>query len=118
MTMKRLLMLLAATALALGVPVLSSAPASATSYHLCEVYGNNYCLGAADLNVGTAVTERVTGRDIEFKADGHYFDGYPTGTLKFTGATNRCAVSETYPYLIGFHVDVNYCSGVNGGCLG
>ncbi|SRR6266487_550258 len=67
-------------------------PASAAN-NLCETNGNNYCLGSADLNLYTAVTERKPGRNLIATPLGTTFDGFSTYLLQFSADATKCVAS-------------------------
>ncbi len=89
--------LFAATA-ALAIPAaMFAAPlpvSAATAFHMCESFGN-YCVGSADLNFGTAVSERIPGRLIIHDSLGGFFDNLPTYLLRFNADPTKCVAAAS-----------------------
>jgi hypothetical protein len=87
-------------AAAVAALTLPASPALASnSGHACETKAsganrNSFCLGASSLTSGTSILERTPGRTLSFVSNGGTFQGHQTGTLKFTGASNACAVDN------------------------
>jgi hypothetical protein len=82
-------------AVAAPVAILAaSPPARAATPHLCETYGR-YCLGSADLNVGTYVQERTPGRDLVLTPLGGRYDGHPTFLFQFSSDNSKCAGTQS-----------------------
>jgi hypothetical protein len=82
-------------AVAAPVAILAaSPPARAATPHLCETYGR-YCLGSADLNVGTYVQERTPGRDLVLTPLGGRYDGHPTFLFQFSSDNSKCVGTQS-----------------------
>jgi hypothetical protein len=92
-----LLATLAVPAVIFAAPLSASAankPLSASAANnLCETNGNNYCLGSADLNLYTAVTESKPGRNLIATPLGGTFDGFSTYLLQFSADATKCVAS-------------------------
>ncbi len=80
-----------AAALTLGVTpiVVGGAPALA-SVHVCTKYGNQWCLGASNLNAGTIITNSSPGRDIILQDQGFTHHGAEVYRLVFALDTSKC----------------------------
>lgn len=89
-----------AVAAAVAALALPASPALASnSGQLCETSDSgstnaSFCLGASSLTSGTSIVEKATGRTLSFVSNGGTYNGHQTGTLKFTGASNLCAVDN------------------------
>jgi hypothetical protein len=76
---------------------LSAAPAAADTAvgnHLCEAYGNQYCVGADNLDLYTHLVEQKPGRDITAtRITPGSFEGLPIFFLEFNLDRNKCVAS-------------------------
>jgi hypothetical protein len=83
----------ALAALAIPAAIFTAPPAGAsTAFHMCETYGS-YCVGSADLNLYTAVSERNPGRLIIPVSLGGEFDNYGTWLLEFNNDPSECVAA-------------------------
>lgn len=101
----------------LSVPVMLLAaplPASAAGRHLCETYGN-YCVGADNLNLYTAVVEKPKssggGRNIIDTPLGRlFYNEYPEYLLQFADDATKCVAAANN----GYDVVIHPCNGGSG----
>lgn len=97
-----------AAALVLGLsPVVAVASPALASTHVCTEYGNHYCLGANNLNDGTAVFSSDNGgRDIILQDQKFTHEGLEVYRLVFAEDQGKC---------VGFsnngNAEVRDCSG-------
>jgi hypothetical protein len=90
--------------LAIATPALA-----AQSGHLCMTYGSHYCADASTVADDFHIWGG-NGRDLEWAGDGGTWNGYSTGTIKFTYFNGECVdAPHTNTYLW-----VGPCSGVSG----
>jgi hypothetical protein len=81
-----------ATVASAAAMLVAPLPASAAGPHLCETYGS-YCLGSANLNLGTTVYETTPGRNLLQTSLGGTFDNHPTYELQFSADLSKCVAS-------------------------
>lgn len=97
----------ALAALAIPAAILAAPlPASASSSRLCETSGA-YCIGSANLNLYTAVTESNPGRNIVAEPQGGMFEGLPTYLLAFSADPSKCVAAANN----GVDVSIHPCNG-------
>lgn len=70
----------------------SANAATATDPRICESFGS-FCVGSADFNLFTAVTERNPGRDFTLISLGTTFDGFPNFDIVFSGDPSDCVAA-------------------------
>jgi hypothetical protein len=87
--------------------IVATATSALASVHICNVSGNQYCIGAPTLNFGDPVKLTVSGRDITRVDQGLIYNIWEVYELKFTADTTKCVgVQDT-----GSNVTVRACSG-------
>ena len=80
-----------AAALTLGVtPAIAVQAPALASVHICTKYGNQWCLGASNLNAGTIITNSSPGRDIILQDQGFTHAGAEVYRLVFALDTSKC----------------------------
>lgn len=87
----------AAAAAAVAALALPASPALAASgTHLCDPSNTAFCAAASSLTPGIQIHTGSPGRALAFvpSSNGGTFRGNPTGTLKFTGASDACVVDK------------------------
>src|SRR5437773_5908121 len=103
-----LLATLAVPAVIFAAPLPASA---ASSNNLCETNDpTTYCLGSANLDLYTSVTEQNPGRNLVQTPLGGTFENAPTYLLQFSADTTKCVAAQND--LI--HVDIRPCNGGTG----
>jgi hypothetical protein len=78
----------ALAALLVTAPSAGAAPTP----HICESFGS-FCVGSANLDLFTAVTERNPGRDFTLIPLGTNFDGFPTFDIVFSADPSKCVAA-------------------------
>jgi hypothetical protein len=97
---RRVVVLVLAALLTPAVIVMAPLPANAvTNPHLCETNGR-YCLGSADLAVGTYIQELSPGRNLILTPlGGHYGpcqpNGCPTYLIQFSSDNHKCVGTQS-----------------------
>jgi hypothetical protein len=90
----------------IGIAAVTPAANAATPATLCEASGS-FCLGSADLNLNTDITERVPGRNLIETPLGTTFDGFPNVELQFSSDPTKCvAVTNNFNA-----ADIHNCNG-------
>lgn len=107
---RRILIALSPLLLAAPVALAAASPAWATGT-MCETNGPMNCVGSTGLAVLDKVKEaNPPGRTLNWVPDGgHDWQGFPTGTLQFTGQSNRCLRLQDDDNAV-----VGTCSGTTG----
>lgn len=100
--------MLAIPAIAFTAPAPALASGGGTK---CESSGDPWCIGSADLQLDTAVAERMPGRNIIEQPLGTTYDGLHTFLLEFSADASKCVAAANWPSL---NVKIHPCSGGSG----